>query len=210
MITSAKGQRMLESISPIYEQSLIMQAVLEAAGLEWDDAEALSDDILRQLFPQTATWGIVYWEALLKIRSNKANLIEQRRARVLAKMQTRWPITKERMEQIVKTYSHDADIKEIFIEYTFKVFFYIGQEVNLKTLCDIISETKPAHLDYALVMSLRQKEGKVFVGSAMVCGEEITVYPWSPKKLSSRGKVYVAAGNNTGLDTTTVYPKGSD
>lgn len=210
MIASAKGKRFLEYISPIYEQSIIMQAILEAIGAEWDEAEKLADEVLAQLFPQTATWGITFWEWLLGIPPNHSVPIEQRRARVLASMQTRWPVTKSRLEQIVRAYSGDkqAFIREFFDQYRFEVLFNLAQSIDLKTVYEVVSETKPAHLDFSLVMGLRQGEKSIYVGSAMLVGEEITVYPWSVTELTGTGKVYIATGHSTGVDITTLYPKG--
>ena len=210
MIKSAKGRQFKQYISPIYEQSVIMQAILEAIGAEWDDVDRLTDEVFAQLFPQTATWGIVHWEALLKIPPNKDVPIEQRRSRVLTRMQTRWPVTKERMEQIVRTYSGDkqAYIRQFFNEYRFEVLFNLVQSIDLKTVNEVVSETKPAHLDFSLVMGLRQGEKNIYVGSSMLAGEEITVYPWSVTDLGGTGKVYIATGHSTGVDITTLYPKG--
>ncbi len=210
MITSTKGRQFLGYVSPIYEQSIIMQAILEAIGAEWDEAEKLADEVLAQLFPQTATWGITFWEWLLGIPPNHSVPIEQRRARVLASMQTRWPVTKSRLEQIVRAYSGDkqAFIREFFDQYRFEVLFSLAQSIDLKTVNEVVSETKPAHLDFSLVMGLRQGEKSIYVGSAMLVGEEITVYPWSVTELTGTGKVYIATGHSTGVDITTLYPKG--
>ena len=210
MIASAKGKRFLEYISPIYEQSIIMQAIMEAIGAEWDDVGRLTDEVFAQLFPQTATWGIVYWERLVGISRNDSLSIEQRRARVLTRMQTRWPMTKERMEQLVRTFSQDkqAFIREFFDQYRFEVLFNLTQSVDLGTVYEVIEEAKPAHLSYSLVASLRQGEKSIYVGSAMLVGEEITVYPWSVTQLTGTGKVYIATGHSTGVDITTLYPKG--
>lgn len=210
MITSSKGKRFLEYISPIYEQSVVMQAILEAIGQEWDDADRLTDEVLAQLFPQTATWGIVYWESLLGIPSDDSIPIEQRRTLVLSRMQTRWPVTRERMEQIIRTYSGDkqAYIKEIFGEYYFEVFLNLIRSVDLSRIYEVVSEARPVHLDFALAINLRQGEKSVFIGSAMLVGEEVTVYPWTVSELTSQGKIHIAAGHSTGVDTVTVYPKG--
>ena len=210
MIASAKGKRFLEYISPIYEQSIIMQAIMEAIGTEWDDVGRLTDEVFAQLFPQTSTWGIVYWEMMLKIPVNKGLPIEQRRARVLGRMQTRWPMTKERMEQLVRTFSHDkqAFIREFFDQYRFEVLFSLTQPVDLGTVYEVIEEAKPAHLGYSMEVRLRQGEKRVFISSALLAGEEITVYPRTARELISRGKVFVEAGYNTGVDNMTVYPKG--
>ena len=210
MITSPKGRKFLGYISPIYEQSTIMQAIMEAIGVEWDEAEKLADEVLAQLFPQTATWGIMYWEWLLGIPPNDSFSIEQRRARVLTRMQTRWPMTKERMEQLVRTFSQDkqAFIREFFDQYRFEVLFSLTQSVDLGTFYEVIEEAKPAHLGYSLVAMLRQGEKRVFISSTLLAGEEITVYPWTVRELTSRGEVFIASGYNTGVDNMTVYPKG--
>lgn len=210
MIASAKGKRFLEYVSPIYEQSIIMQAIMEAIGAEWDDVDRLTDDVFAQLFPQTATWGIVYWERLVGIPRNDSLSIEQRRVRVLTRMQTRWPMTKERMEQLVRTFSQDkhAFIREFFDQYRFEVLFSLTQSVDLETVYEVIEEAKPAHLSYSLMAGLRQGEKRVFISSTLLAGEEITVYPWTVSELISRGKVFIAAGYNTGVDNMTVYPKG--
>jgi len=210
MITSTKGRQFLGYVSPIYEQSIIMQAILEAIGAEWDEAEKLADEVLAQLFPQTATWGIVYWERLVGIPENDSLSIERRRARVLTRMQTRWPMTKERMEQLVRTFSQDkhAFIREFFDQYQFEVVFSLTQSVDLGTVYEVIEEMKPAHLSYSLETRLRQGEKRVFIGSTLLAGEEITVYPWTAHELTSHGKVFIASGYNTGVDNMTVYPKG--
>ena len=210
MITSPKGRKFLGYISPIYDQSTIMQAILEAIGAEWDDVDRLTDEVFAQLFPQTATWGIVYWEWLLGIPPNDSLSIEQRRARVLTRMQTRWPMTKERMEQLVRTFSKDkqAFIREFFDQYRFEVLFNLTQSVDLETVYEVIEEAKPAHLGYSLVARLRQGEKRVFISSTLLAGEEITVYPWTVRELTSRGEIFIAAGYNTGVDNMTVYPKG--
>lgn len=189
MITSPKGRKFLGYISPIYEQSVIMKAVMEAIGAEWDDVDRLTDEVFAQLFPQTATWGIVYWERLVGIPENDSLSIEQRRARVLTRMQTRWPMTKERMERLVRTFSEDkqAFIREFFDQYRFEVVFSLTQPVDLRTVYEILEEAKPAHLGYGLVAQLRQGEKRVFIGSSLVAGEEITVYPRTAHELTSRG-----------------------
>ncbi len=159
MIASPKGRRMLKSVSPIYGQSKTMQAVFEAVGAEFDDLDQLSDEVLAQLFPQTATWGIVYWEALLKLKSNKDFPIEQRRARVLSKMQQRWPVTPARMEIYISSVSGGIPVMIVqnVEDYTFRVdFMYMPHEGKLLNLAEVartIESTKPAHLAYQLCVA---------------------------------------------------------
>ncbi len=58
------------------------------------------------------------------------------------------------------------------------------------------------------VLELIQEGSEIYVGTVFVSGENIVVYPYSPKDIKSSGKVYLATGNNAEVDTTTVYPKG--
>lgn len=200
MIKSPKGRKFLGYISPIYEQSVIMQAIMEAIGAEWDEAEKLADEVLAQLFPQTATWGIVYWERLLGIPPNHSVPIEQRQSKVLTKMQTKWPVTKSRLEQIVRTYSGDkqAYIRQFFNEYRFEVLFNLAQSIDLKTINEVISETKPAHLDFSLVMGLRQ-ETALHLGSATICGLHYILTSNIDEDYELKAKANLASGIVDGM-----------
>lgn len=150
MISSVKGRRMLENVSPIYGQSKIMRAIMEATGTEFDGADQLADEVFAQLFPQTVTWGIAYWEALLKIPSNKELPIEQRRARVLSRMRYRWPMTRERLERIVNQFviGKTARVVEIPYEYAFRIEIPAEDIDWYFPMLKTVHEIKPAHLEF--------------------------------------------------------------
>lgn len=48
--------------------------------------------------------------------------------------------------------------------------------------------------------------GKIIYNTALICGEKITVYPYSPKELESKGKINIAIGENVGVESIEVYP----
>ncbi|EGO87212.1 hypothetical protein CBCST_13357, partial [Clostridium botulinum C str. Stockholm] len=60
-----------------------------------------TEDLQRQLFPQTCTWSIDIWENLCGI-DNKGKHLEVRRAKVIAKLAQVSPITITKVENIVK------------------------------------------------------------------------------------------------------------
>ena len=163
MIISDKGRQMLKSVSPIYGQSKIMQAVFEAVGGEFDDVDQLSDEVFAQMFPQTATWGVVYWEELLRLKSNKNLPSELRRARVLSKMQTRWPVTPAKMEIYISSVAGKIPVEIIqnVADYTFQVDFmymlHAGELLNLIEVVKIIEDVKPAHTAYQLCIAFYTK-----------------------------------------------------
>lgn len=183
MITSKKGKEMLKTISPIYEQNQTMLAIFQAIGLESEMTEELVDDILLQWFPQTATWGIVYWEDALNIPINESMDLEERRARILTKMQTRWPITKSRMEAIINNFiaSKNGYIDEIFSEYMFKINIPLTDgKIYYRELIETVNEVKPAHLAFTVEgiagnnkIAIKQMWAHNFI-KYLICG---TFYP---------------------------------
>lgn len=153
MITSKKGQEMIKNISPIYANSKIEQAIYEAIGLEFDNADYLAEEILKQIFPQTATWGLVFWENRLNISINSNEDIEKRRQKIITKMQTKWPLTPERMASILKNYTNaEVKIIEGIDDFTFQVLLktYSGIGEVLKEIINKIKEIKPSHMSFII------------------------------------------------------------
>ncbi len=72
---------------------------------------------------------------------------------------------------------------------------------------DVIDRVAAGGIDVKWILELKQPVEDIFIGCFFTSGEEITVYPWSPKNVTSRGKVNVAMGNNAGFEGITVYPK---
>ncbi|HDO9123803.1 TPA: DUF2313 domain-containing protein, partial [Clostridioides difficile] len=96
MIASKKGKEMLLTLSPIYEQSIIMQSLYEAIGSEFDNLELLDEEIELQLFPQSATWGLEFWENRVGLYTNIDEDIEARRRKVIAKLQMKYIVNPDR------------------------------------------------------------------------------------------------------------------
>lgn len=200
---------MITYVSPIYEQSKVIQSIFEAIGYEWDTAELLANDILKQFFPQTATWGLIYWEEAVNVVNNPTEEIERRRRKVIAKLQSRYAINPKRMALILKNYTGaDILITEDIAPYTFEVKL-TGREGFPKSLEDLYKEVKkikPSHLavKYKLI-SLT--ESNLYIGATSFSGETITVYPWTPNNIETTGNIEIALAQNAGLETITTYPK---
>ena len=183
MITSQKGKEMIQTVSPIYEQNETMLAIFQSIGLEEEMTAELIDDILLQLYPQTATWGLKFWEEALQIPVNESMTLDARRSRILSKMQTRWPVTKGRMEAIINNFitSKNGYIKEIFNEYVFTINIPLtDKRIYYKELIETVNEVKQAHLSYTVegiagnnVIAVKQLWAHNFINYLM-CG---TFYP---------------------------------
>lgn len=155
ILTSKKGQEMLKMVSPIYYQSKIMQGIFQSIGLEWDDIDRLSDDILLQLFPQTATWGLRYWEDLLNIPVNETIDIERRRTLVMTRIKLRSPMTPERISSVIsaltKGQSKYVEVTENVEPHVFMV--NIGSKAQGVDYLDVyrtLRRIKPSHESFYL------------------------------------------------------------
>ncbi|RXM79569.1 hypothetical protein DP144_01820 [Clostridium tetani] len=209
MITSKKGNEMLQQITPMYQNSRIEQAIYEAIGSEFDSADELAQEILLQLHPQTATWGLIFWEQRLGLPTNINEDIERRRRKVIAKRQSKHIITPERMAIILKNYTGaDIEMIENIAPYTFEVKL-TGREGFSKSLEDLYKEVKrikPSHLS-VIYKLIALTESNLYIGSTSFSGEIITVYPWTPNNIETTGNIEIALAQNAGLETITTYPK---
>ncbi|KEI96352.1 YmfQ family protein [Clostridium botulinum] len=209
MIKSKKGKEMITYVSPIYEQSKVIQSIFEAIGYEWDTAGLLANDILKQFFPQTATWGLIYWEEAVNVVNKPTEEIERRRRKVIAKLQSRYAINPKRMALILKNYTGaDILITEDIAPYTFEVKL-TGREGFPKSLEDLYKEVKkikPSHLSVKYKL-ISLTESNLYIGATSFSGETITVYPWTPNNIETTGNIEIALAQNAGLETITTYPK---
>ncbi len=200
---------MISHISPIYQNSKIEQAIYESIGSEWDNADELAQEILLQLHPQTATWGLVFWEQRLGLPTNTNEDIEIRRRKVIAKRQSKHIINPERMAIILKNYTGaDIEIIENIAPYTFEVKL-TGREGFPKSLEDLYKEVKkikPSHLSVKYKL-ISLTESNLYIGATSFSGETITVYPWTPNNIETTGNIEIALAQNAGLETITTYPK---
>ncbi|WP_198135341.1 YmfQ family protein [Alkaliphilus metalliredigens] len=146
---------MFKTVSPIYYQSKLMQAILQSVGTEWDDVDEITDDILLQLFPQTATWGLRYWEELLKIPVNNSIPIERRRALVMYRIKLRAPMTPARIANVTKSLAGDfAEYVEVLENVEPHVFMVtIGTAksgIDYLSIYREIKRIKPSHESFYL------------------------------------------------------------
>lgn len=155
ILTSAAGNRMLGYVSPVYYQSKVMQAIFQANGKAIDDLDAWCEEIKLQLFPQTATWGLKYWEDALGLPTNENINLDIRRQRVLSKITTKTPMTPAKMKAIVEQVTAlPVDIEENVADYTFRVELHPdGQTpILLGDVIKAVNAAKPSHLSFELAV----------------------------------------------------------
>lgn len=153
IVTSESGRRMMGYVLPIYDFDRFVLTVFQINGMQVDDLQKWTRELRDQAFPQTATWGLRYFEQRLGLPINESLPVEERRRRILTKMTTEWPITPWRMQVIASEATGlPTEIIQNVAAYTFRVLFDgdNSDSLNLVAAQNAIEEAKPAHLSYEL------------------------------------------------------------
>lgn len=108
-----------------------------------------------QLFISTSTFLLPRHERMFALPVNTAESLEARRARVLAKLNTRGTTTVKAIKEMVQIVTdRESDVVEYFDQYSFSIIIYLlfsDMTTDLRELVDQIEEIKPAHLVFDLV-----------------------------------------------------------
>lgn len=131
------------------------KATLAACSTEHEKYRLLLDEITNQFYIETATWGLSDWERILGLKPDAGDNYEQRRNRILLKLQGRQVSTLDFMARLCARYTVDkaAEIEEHNEENRFRVYLHGGTS-DLPGLREALETYKPAHLGYDICYTL--------------------------------------------------------
>lgn len=164
---------------PASRETVAFQEALQPeVGILWE----ARDDLLAQLDPYSATWGLDYWEDALGLSNGQGLELGARRRVIVAKLQGRATTTPEVVKTVTETIlGVPVEVVEVFDEYRVELVvpagFVPGDE--LARLKAQLRGIMPAHLDWACVIpvlaliSLTPRVGPRF--------SEITLKPFRPE-----------------------------
>ena len=105
---------------------------------------------------------------------------------------------------------------EEWFEYNDEPFFFkLNVEVteqgaskeNIEKLEKLVNAYKNARSWIRSITIFLTGKGKIYLGACITSGEEVTIYPWSPKDIESKGRVNIATAQSSGVENVTIYPK---
>ncbi|MCM1192724.1 MAG: YmfQ family protein [Acetatifactor muris] len=159
-----------KSVPPFVAQMREMAELFMAEQPEIDRMERELTELLQQFYIKTATYSLEQWEDEFGIERNSALTMMQRRARVLAKLNSNPPATVKMLENLVfQILSANAvTIVEYPAEYCFDI--YVNSDYLVETF-DIADEAvrlaRPAHLSYKFINRLiRNSTSRIYYGIA--------------------------------------------
>lgn len=153
ILTNTLGNRMLDMVAPIYDRSKVALYYFQALGIVLQrETDFVWNDFVKQIFPQTATWGLDYWEDEYGIMTDKSKTIEQRRAYFMSMMFEHPPMTPKRIEDFIRGMTgFECDVIENTEPNTFQIIIR-GYVDNITPVLEGLNKKTPAHLVYNLRM----------------------------------------------------------
>ena len=159
-----------KSVPPFVAQMMEMAQLFTAEQPELDKMEADLSELLRQFYIKTATYSLDRWEDEFGLERNTELTLMQRRARVLAKLNSNPPATVRMLENLVMQVmtANAVTIVEHPAEYSFTVYVNTDYLVETFAIADeAVRLARPAHLSYKFVNRLiRKATSRVYYGIA--------------------------------------------
>lgn len=206
---SKKGKEMLTFTDWYYQESKIMQSILDTQGIEIDAVRDKLKDILNQFYVDTATWGLDLWEKELNIQDTSGDYAE-RRNRIKLYLAKPVSVTPQFLCTLTNRYLNDksATIIEHIQDYCFDVCFNNGSLFDWAGLQKAIEIYKPAHLGVKY-FALQNTQSSVFVYGLINIAEQIEVeaeagYSIDPVEASFfvAGAINIAEQTELNFDTS--------
>lgn len=140
--------RLIELLPSYEKNSRVFQEIMNAEQIEFDKLDLDLEDLNKQFFVDTATWGLVIHEKELglPIRPNKS--LEERRSIIKAKWRGMGKVDLAMIKAIVEAFTKS----KVSVSFNGRINIIFNNEkvikLNISDMYNAIDEVKPAHLDY--------------------------------------------------------------
>jgi hypothetical protein len=137
---------MILQLQPFQRKSEVYRELFESEGVQFDNRDSAIADLKLQLSIDTATWSMPIYEKELKIPTDPAKPISERRSVIKSKMRGTGQVDASLIKLVADSYSNgDVDVS---FDGTIRITFtsVVGVPPNMQDLQDAIEEIKPAHL----------------------------------------------------------------
>ena len=174
------------------QEDPVLSQIYRTQGYEIGKFNYYIDDLIKQCFITTATWGLKYWEEEFGITIDETDSLENRRSRVLAKKRKQDVCNIPTMKKICASYSNgEVEIIPHYEEYYFTIKFVSTKGIpeKIQNIYDDIEEIKPAHLNVVYEFNY-QRWGELYGNP-----DNTNPYKWGELKMFSwenvmNGQIY--------------------
>ncbi|MBU5306470.1 YmfQ family protein [Clostridioides mangenotii] len=194
---------------PSFEHNPVGYEIQGSFDKELEILSNVKQETFDQLFVDTATWGLDYWEDILSIKTDTRISYEVRRSNIKAKMRGRGTTTSGVLKNICEAYiKNDAIVRQHPNEFIIMLDLIVNN-TDYNTLLELdkfIEKIKPCHLKHRFNMILQSEDNSYI---AIICnsGDDTTIYPWFPSDIELSTDIKIGVSNNISVDNTTIYPR---
>lgn len=151
ILTNEKAQEIIDYVSQIYGDSYVGLWIFQAIGVVMGEVQNMAEQLCYEGNPGTSDLLLDYWEDHYGLPRNPALTNDKRRARLIAKIQSKGPCNPVRLAAAVSAAlgGVEVDITENVRKNTFRV--------NIREVVDsilpagaVLERMKPAHLIYEI------------------------------------------------------------
>ena len=171
---------------PEYWQGILeMKELQDCLGQEVGVVRNEVDNLLKQYFVFTATWGLEYWERELGVTTDATQSYSRRREVLIAKLRGAGTTTKAMIKSVAAAFSGgDVEVTEYPQENRFEVKFVgvMGVPPNMPGLMTSLEEIKPAHLTCSFSYTYTLWDG---LTSDSLTWDSVKAYTWDGIKAYS-------------------------
>lgn len=132
-----------------YQDIREFQTLVGTENEEVEQLGATIDEVLKQFYVDTATWGLSHWERICGIPIDEIKPVEQRRSVIKSKLRGIGTVTVALIKNVAESwYNGEVEVTEQPSLYTVKIKFIskLGVPPNLADIENALREIIPAHL----------------------------------------------------------------
>ncbi len=171
--TRKTALEMMDMISPIYDTSYVGKWLFQVLSGPIELSKNIAEELQDQAFPQTATWGLRYWEEAYGVPVNETDSIDVRRKRLLEKMIWLAPMNPARIARLVTSITgRSAKIIENTAPHAFDVCISDGPLIDISTVYAAVRKAKQPQKHIRIVIDIP-------VGLNLKTKNQRIVYPYN-------------------------------
>ncbi len=141
---------MLDALPSYYADSRLVGNLTAREADELAVFHERVQDVLRQFFVDTATWGLAKWEELCGLPVQESKPVDQRRSMIKSKLRGAGTVTLAVIKEVVDSFENgEIGIQENFGNYEVVITFIgkRGVPPNLNDVITAVREIVPAHIN---------------------------------------------------------------
>ena len=149
-------------------KDIILKKVSDAQSDEHDKQRLALIELINNLFIETATWGLNYWEKMLDLPINNNYSYESRRKKILSKLNNNITVNKAFLTELINLFVADnlGKIEEHPEKYSIDILIPDNKVMSFDDLDEAIKTYIPAHIGWKYIAFAKSK-GYFYLGGVI-------------------------------------------